>query len=284
MTRAPIPSRSRFVALLVALLLGLPGAAGAVDRTAEEFAGLVREARSDEAAAAALDATTSIDGIPIDIEWLLGDDEVASSRLRALPIPPRATPEADPSSAAAEILAEERFDTSGGVPVATVIQAWTLRTISSVLLAIERAIPGGLSTVGWILLTLAVGGVAAVSWSLLRRRERAIEDALDTGRGRRGPSPGAIERRAADAERNGRYEEALRLRFVAALIRLDTHGAIRLHDGLTSGSIAASLDLPLATDLISVHDEVAYGGRPATAADATDSRDGWPRVVREATP
>ena len=284
MTRAPTPSRSRLIAALVAGLLALPGAAGAVDRSAEEFNELVRNARTDPAAATELEATTSIDGVSVDIDWLLGDDEVRRDRLDALPVPEPGVPDGDPGTAVVQILAEDRFDTSGGVPIATVIQAWTLRTISGILLAIERAIPGGLSTVGWLLLTLAIGGLAAVSWSLLRRRERAIEGGVGVTRERRGPSPAAIERRATDAERSGRFEEALRLRFVAALVRLDAHGAIRLYDGLTSDSIAATLYLPLASELIRTHDEVTYGGRTATPSDADASREGWPRVVREATP
>jgi hypothetical protein len=283
MNREPIPSRS-LVALLLAGLLAMPGAAGAVDRSPEEFEALTRDARSDPAVLDELEATTSIDGMPIDIAWFLGDDEVRSARLAALPAPRQAGPDADPATVAADILGEDRFDTSGGVPISTVIQAWTLRTISGILLAIERAIPGGLATVGWFLLALAIGGLAAASWALLRRRERAIEGIVDSGRGLPGPSPGAIERRALDAERYGRFEDALRLRFVAALIRLDAHGAIRLYDGLTSESIATTLDLPLARELIHTHDEVAYGGRPATASDAAASREGWPRVVLEATP
>jgi hypothetical protein len=283
MNREQIPSRS-LVALLLAGLLALPGAVGAVDRSPEEFEALARDARSDPAALDELEATTSIDGMPIDIAWLLGDDEVRPARLGALPVPPEAGTDANPATVAADILGEARFDTSGRVPIATVIQAWTLRTISGILLAIERAIPGGLATVGWFLLALAIGGLAAASWALLRRRERAIEGIVDSGRGRTGPSPGAIERRAVEAERGGHFEDALRLRFVAALIRLDAHGAIRLYDGLTSESIAATLDLPLARQLIRTHDEVAYGGRPATASDAEASREGWPRVVREATP
>lgn len=284
MTPAAIPSRRRLLALLIACVLAVPGSAGAVDRTAEEFAGLADAARTDAAASDDLRATTSIDGVPIDPTWLLGDEEVVADRLSAMPLPPVPTPDEDPGATARLLLAEDRFDTSGGIPVATVLQAWTLRTISALLLAIEEAIPGGLSTVGWILLVLAVGGIGAAAWSLLRRREQAIEAADSSARTARGPSAGALERRADTAERDGRFDEALRLRFVAALVRLDGHGAIRLHDGLTSDAVDEALGLPLASALIRMHDEVAYGGRQATADDAAESRAGWPRVVREATP
>ncbi len=283
MTRARTPSPSRIAAVLLAAALALASPAAAIDRTAEEVDGLARSAPFDAAADDQLRKTTSIDGVPVDMEWLLGGPEVASDRLGAFVVDRSSRP-IDAGAQARAILAQDRFDTSGGIPASAVLQAWALRTVSGILLAIEQAIPGGLTTVGWVLLVLAVAGVTTASWSLLRRRELAIESAERTRGRRKGPSAASLDARALEAAREGRFEDALRLHFVAALIRLDSHGAIRLHDGLTSGSVTATLSHPIASHLVAVHDEVVYGDRTATPTDAEQSRTGWRQVVQEVTP
>ena len=283
MTRARTPSPSRIAILLLATALAMASPAAAVERTAEEVDGLARSAPFDASADDELRKTTSIDGVPVDMEWILGDPEVTADRLGAFVVD-RSTRPSDAGERARAILTQDRFDTSGGIPASAVLQAWALRTVSGILLAIEQAIPGGLTTVGWVLLVLAVAGIATASWSLLRRRELAIESAERTRGRRRGPSAAALDARALEAAREGRFDEALRLHFVAALIRLDSHGAIRLHDGLTSGSVTATLSHPLASRLVAVHDEVVYGDRPATPADAEQSRTGWRQVVQDVTP
>ncbi len=284
MNPARILSRSATLAVGVVLALGAAAPAVATDRTTDEFVQLARDARSDPTAEGALFETTSIDGRPVDVSWILGDEATRRHRLEALVTAEAPAPHLGAAELIASILAEERFETTGGVPAATVVQAWLLRVVQRVLTALEQSIPGGLATVGWVLLLGAVGGLGAVAWSLLRRRERAIAQA-DQVVGRVDRSrPAALERRAAEAEREGRLEEAIRLRFLAALLRLDAHGALRFHDGITSGQVQDALTHDLVPRLVGTHDEVVYGGRPATETDVRESRSGWPRVVSEVTP
>ena len=282
MTRARILSRSAAVALALVLSIAIP--AQGVERSSAEFLDLASEARTDPSAIPALLETTSIDGTPVDADRLLGDHETLHARLDTVLDQREVDVDTGASTLAESILVEERFDTAGGVAAGAVIQAWLLRLVSGILAAIEESIPGGLGTVGWVLLVGAVVGMGVVARSLLRRRERSIEEQEAAASSEARRRPAALERRASEAEGGGRYEEALRLRFQAALLRLDAHGAIRFHDGITSGQVVERVAHGLLPGLVGTHDEVVYGGRTATIEDVRASKTQWPRVINEVTP
>jgi uncharacterized protein DUF4129 len=91
-----------------------------------------------------------------------------------------------------------------------------------------------------------------------------------------------LERRADEAEQRGDLDTALRLRFRAGLGRLDDAGVVRLRPGLTNAAVSRMLRSPDFDGLADDFDEVAYGGRPATATDVTTARSTWPAVVSTA--
>jgi hypothetical protein len=97
-----------------------------------------------------------------------------------------------------------------------------------------------------------------------------------------GLGPDELERRADEAERRGDLDAALRLRFRAGLGRLDETGVVRLRPGLTNAAVSRVLRSPRFDELAGDFDEVAYGGRPATEAQLTTARAGWPAVVEMA--
>jgi uncharacterized protein DUF4129 len=97
-----------------------------------------------------------------------------------------------------------------------------------------------------------------------------------------GLDPDELERRADEAERRGDLETALRLRFRAGLGRLDDAGVVHLRPGLTNAAVSRMLRSADFDELANDFDEVAYGGRPATAADVTTARSTWPAVVTTA--
>ncbi len=282
MTRVAIRSSSALLALGIVLFIATPAAG--VDRSTEDFIDVARSARVDAAAVSDLTATTSIDGIPVDVAAIFNDPETRAGRLDALLAPGGAGHEPRTAALIHPILAEQRFDTTRNVSAATVVRAWTLRLVQGILSALERAIPGGLATLGWVLLVATVAGSGIVAVSLLRRREREVEGATRSDMGAERVRPATLERQAAAAERDGDLEEALRLRFHAALLRLDAHGAIRFHDGLTSGHVLDGVPHRLVPPLVAAHDEVVYGGRAPTLDDLAESRMGWPRVISEVTP
>ena len=99
------------------------------------------------------------------------------------------------------------------------------------------------------------------------------EDSLD---------PEDLERRAEEAERRGDLDLALRLRFRAGLVRLDDAGVVRLRPGLTNAAVSRLLRSSRFDELAGDFDEVAYGGRPATAAQVATARTSWPTLVETA--
>jgi len=138
-------------------------------------------------------------------------------------------------------------------------------------------------TAPWLVLAAAVVIVAVV-----------LTVKLSGGRGRRrfgvgravrhddGLDPGELERRADEAERQGDFDAALRLRFRAGLGRLDEAGVVRLRPGLTNLAVSRVLRSPRFDELAGDFDEVAYGGRPATEADVATARSSWPEVLTSA--
>lgn len=142
-------------------------------------------------------------------------------------------------------------------------------------------LPGG-GVTAWAL--LAAGLVALGVWVASRvarrqvaeqraRAERALTEEQD---------PRALLRAAEDAERAGDLALALRLRFRAGLLDLDRRGLLDLRPAMPTGEIARTLRSPAFDGLARAFEEVAYGGRAATAEDVAAARDGWPRVRDEA--
>lgn len=138
---------------------------------------------------------------------------------------------------------------------------------------VDGVLPGGVWVV-WVLLVALVGvlGFLAARAVVVRRATEGF------GSARRclvteGEDPAELERAADAAERAGRWEESVRLRFRAGVLRLDAEAS-------TTGAIAAELHSPDFDRLGASHDAIAYGGSPATAADAEAARAGWKAALR----
>lgn len=95
-------------------------------------------------------------------------------------------------------------------------------------------------------------------------------------------TPEELERRAAEAESEGRLEQAMRLQLAAALTRLDAAGTIRVRRDTTLGQVARSLrsdDFDVAADRFA---GVVYGRRPPTPEDAAVLRERLAATLVEA--
>ncbi len=92
-------------------------------------------------------------------------------------------------------------------------------------------------------------------------------------------NPDDLERAADAAERAGRLDEAVRLRFRAGLLRLGDRGAIRYRPSVTTNEVRRVLGSDSFEELARTFEAVAYGGQPATAPDVDSARREWPRVV-----
>jgi Domain of unknown function (DUF4129) len=147
--------------------------------------------------------------------------------------------------------------------------------------AVDRAggsFPGGAVAV-WIVLGLAflaaivLGARRYSRRALLRKsgrarhRARAVERAAD------------LEREAAQAEQDGRFEDAVRLRFRAGLALLAEEGKVRAARTTPNGELARTLHSPDFDALARRFDEIAYGAAPAGSVDADEARRRWSAVV-----
>ncbi|MDX6703255.1 MAG: hypothetical protein QOF26_3481 [Baekduia sp.] len=183
---------------------------------------------------------------------------------------------------ARDILAEDRFH--DGHHGEGLLHGLFVR-LGDWLEALTGALPGG-AVSGYLLLAVVAAATAWVVGSLIARRRRraglGTGGAASVAAGAADLGPDELERRAADAERAGDLDAAVRLRFAAGLLRLDRADAIALHPSLTTGEIGRRLRSPRYDALARTHDAVAYGGRHAEDADAAAARDQWPAVVGEA--
>jgi hypothetical protein len=136
----------------------------------------------------------------------------------------------------------------------------------------------------WLLLAAAVV-VAAVVVTVKLSSGRGRQSGFGGVHGRPdedGIDPDELERRADEAEGRGDLDTALRLRFRAGLLRLDDAGVVRLRPGLTNSAVSRALRSPRFDELAGDFDQVAYGGRPATAAQVATARTAWPALVETA--
>jgi hypothetical protein len=125
---------------------------------------------------------------------------------------------------------------------------------------------------------------ALLATYFVRRRSRAAVERRHrlAGLVPEATDPRDLERRADAAESAGRYGEAVRLRFLAGIVRLDRAGAVEVRRSETTGQLRAALANPSFDELALAFDEIVYGGRTATAADVAVARAGWSRVLDRA--
>jgi hypothetical protein len=284
---------------VVALTAALAVPAGsAVAATGEDvdgltLAALARAAAADPAALARLRAIRTVDGRPVDVQAALqgADGPTLRRRVAVLARPPTGGRGADPAAArvrARTILEQRRFHRHDVPRPLRRPIAWIgdrLRPLGHVLRdafdAVARRLPGGDAAV-WALIGLVVIAVAAWTSARLGRRRGAALDRAAASASAAVADSRALERDADAAERRGDFEQAVRLRFRAGLVRLDARQVLALDPALTVGGIAARLHSPAFDGLATRFDEIAYGGRPAGSEDAGAARDAWRQILREA--
>jgi hypothetical protein len=139
-----------------------------------------------------------------------------------------------------------------------------------------KLVPGGAVTV-WVLLGLVFAGATAIA---VRRRALAHARPAGAADGEPATEPaGELEREADRAERDGRFADAVRLRFRAGLARLSEYGEIELARSTPNAQLARQLGSPDFEALARRFDEIAYGSAPADPADAEEARRRWRSVV-----
>lgn len=288
-------ARRAVAAALVLATLSTPAGTAASAQTVSEpqFRALAQRAVDDQGALAQLRAVQEVDGRPVDVRRAL-DGAVGpalTSRLRTLAegrargVGGDAVDAAEARRDAEAVLDGRRFKPARVPrPLEGVLRAlgrW-LKPISDPMGRAWRVIAGSLAAQG--ILAVVVFVVATVISIRLvgRRSPKALHRARPFGVDVEGLDPDELERQAAAAERAGDLAHAVRLRFVAGVLRLDRAGAIAYRSSLTTGQLRAALRSTAFGDLASAFDEITYGGRPAEVSDVEMATTGWRRVLAEA--
>jgi len=279
------------VAVVAVVLVSITpaGPAAAQSVTGSQLQELAGRAAGDPRALAQLRAVREVDGRPIDMARVLAGAEGPglAARLQALTAEPGGPAVAGDQARAdaREVLDGRRFKPA---PVPRPF-AGILRTLGRWLEPVGEplgrlwgrvfdTVPGKLAAVG-VVFAVAV----LVSLRLIGRRSPGnLRRVRAFGVDGESLDPDGLEREAAAAERAGDLDHAVRLRFVAGVLRLDRAGVITYRSSLTTGQLRARLQSDSFAQLAAAFDEIAYGGRPAAEADVRAAAEGWPRVLAEA--
>jgi hypothetical protein len=284
----------RTLAVVVALLAAVPGAAAAAEVTRGELSALAERAQTDPAALEQLRGVDRVDGRPYAVEDALAGarGEELDRRLEeiaALAPHEEPPPRGDPRSDAGEILSDNRYE--GSDPPRPL--KGVLDEIGEALDPIEDWIgdrfddladltPGGsitLWSIGAALLLLLLATLG--SRALRARAQEGAEAGAIAVRPER-ETAASLERAAERAEREGELEKALRLRFRAGLLRLDARQAIRFRPSISNREVSRALNSPEFDQLAALFDGVVYGRREPSPDDVDRSRRGWETVLKEA--
>ncbi len=134
------------------------------------------------------------------------------------------------------------------------------------------------------MLVVAVAGIGGFAF-LARRRTRSIEATANLERILSdGGDPADFDGLATLADRDGRFDDSIRYRFVAGLLRLDLAGRITFRPGLTTGQVVDELADERFASLARDFEEITYGGRDATAAMRDRAIEGWRTVLSDRVP
>lgn len=290
------------VALVLTVLLGAAPAASA--ESASQVRDLAEQAEHDPNALERLKQVGEVDGRPVDLRTALDGasgpdldrrlDEIVSATGG-----PSANGEAgalgDPGEGARhdaeQILAGRRFRPSQPPrPLAGAIHRlgqWlrpVLKPLGRLLAPVGRLLVRiwQNSVLVGLLALAVIAGAAVFSLLLIRRRGRIVVERSAGADGDRPLDPRQLEREADAAEASGDLERAVRLRFLAGVLRLDRAGALRYRPSLTTGEVVRTVRSVTLRTLAGDFDEIAYGGRSPGPDDVARAKSEWPRVLDEA--
>jgi hypothetical protein len=278
----------RWTAVALVLVAALAGTATArADAvTGAELHALAVRAADDPAARTRLERVDRVDGRPVDVARALDGASGAELTARLRTLASRSAGTASAASArrdAERVLAQHRFHEQTLPRPLHGVLAWLGRRVQPLgrpfsWLARKVGGAGLLLTI----LGIAVALAAALLAFLTARRRAAAAELLyfpDSADGAGSANPAELERLAAQRERDGDFEAAVRLRFRAGLLGLDRARAIRYRASLTTAELSRSLRSDDFDGVAHDFDEIVYGGRPAGAEDARAAREGWLRVL-----
>jgi hypothetical protein len=184
--------------------------------------------------------------------------------------------------AAHSILSEARFRAPSVPDPLHGALVWIGRIASDPLSAIGKLVdragsdfPGGVTGV-W---AVAAAVLLVATGILASRRAKVRLERWSSTTVVNRPRPEQLERDAERAERDGRWLEAVRLRFQAGLLRLDERHGFGYTETTPNHSLARLLDSKQLELVSHRFDEIIYGGDQATAVDAERQRQAWSEIL-----
>jgi hypothetical protein len=177
------------------------------------------------------------------------------------------------------------FDPLGGVlrfigRVTRDVLSPVARALEVPFVHLERYIGRG----GALVLGLVVfAGIVAFAVALIvRRRARTGAERAQADRAIGAGDPDELDRLAAEAERAGDFDTAVRLRFEAGLARLERRGLVAARTTRTSGDLAHELGSPTFERLAADLESIVYAERAASPEQVAASQELWSQVPEEA--
>jgi hypothetical protein len=155
-----------------------------------------------------------------------------------------------------------------------------LQLLADLFGELASVIPGG--PVGAAILVGAVALTLAIVTARHRIARRLQAAGAATEPTTRAPSAGELERAAVAAELERRFDEAVRLRFRAGLLRLADRELVPFQPSMSNAAIARALRSQRFERLARSFDEIVYGGRSAGTGDVDAARNEWPALLKEA--
>ena len=234
---------------------------------------------------AELSAVTSVDGQPIDTSMLLrgapADVEQRLQTLVSLLPTPNGEDAGQARNDAKDILAERRFQKSKiPRPFAGALR-WLGDQLAKIARPLAPIFANKLTAITFMVVSFALAAKLLVS--LARRRQRHVGRDLHNPDQRwqqlRDLQPDQLDDDADAAARAGDLDRALRLRFLAGLLRLDRSGKLAYSPTATAHALRESMASPVFDGLAGRHDEVAYGARTATDQDLEEAITGWAELT-----
>jgi len=294
---APAPSLGSAVLVLVVVLTALaavPPPAPALDASDSELRALVARAGRNPDALAQLRRIDRVDGRPVDLRGALAGATPKQVRARLETLNARSEQADSPPGTAGRsreqaraVLRQRRFaPASVPRPLHGALERLgrTVRPVrraaAELLDRLDGLLPGGQSVawsfVGGLVLLMALLGTRR----LVGRRTALLACAQQSRAQKlKGADPRDLERDAEAAQRDGRYEDAVRLLFRAGLLRLDARGIITFRPSMSSGEVSRALGSEDFDRLASRFDAVVYGGAAAVPEDAAFVRERWQSVL-----
>jgi hypothetical protein len=189
----------------------------------------------------------------------------------------------DPDAVAHAILRGRRFRGTGVPRPFHHALVWLGQPLARAYHWLGGIVPGGTWDLDVLIAVLVLVIVCIVAWRIAARRSLGLPHDSFDGTTRAVINPGELERRADEADRAGNPEEAVRLRFRAGMIRLGRARILPARESVTTGEARRILHLVEFDELARAHDEIVFASRPALDRDSIEAREGWPRVLEEAT-